>query len=72
MPEFDAGEAAEICRITLMQVLPAAVLGDPRGFGEGITAIQRRIGDHFALHQGGRYASPAVAEVLEAVAAHFS
>ena len=68
LPPFDAGAAAEICRIVLMQVLPAAVLHEPRGFGEGITAIQRRIGDYFAPHQGGRYASPAVAEVLQAIA----
>lgn len=69
LPEFEAREAAEICRITLMKVLPAVALAEPRGFGEGITEIQRRIGDHFAPHQGGRYASPAVAEVLEAIAA---
>ena len=69
LPPFDEVEAAEICRITLMQVLPAAVTVDPAAFGSGITAIQKRIGDHFAPQQGGRYASPAVAEMLEAVAA---
>ncbi len=69
LPEFDAGAASEICRITLMQVLPAAALAEPVAFGRGITEIQRRIGDHFAPHQGGRYASPAVAEVLQALAA---
>ncbi len=69
LPVFDAGQAAEICRIVLMQVLPAAATAEPRGFGAGITAIQKRIGDHFAPHQGGRFASPAVAEVLAAIAA---
>ena len=68
LPAFDPAQAAEICRIVLMQVLPAAVLAEPQGFGEGITAIQRRIGDHFAPHQGGRYASPAVADALAAIA----
>jgi beta-ribofuranosylaminobenzene 5'-phosphate synthase len=68
LPPFDPGEAAEICRIVLMQILPAAATAEPDGFGAGITAIQTRIGDHFAPHQGGRYASPAVAEALAAIA----
>jgi beta-RFAP synthase len=69
LPRFPEAQAAEICRIVLMQVLPAAATAEPQGFGAGITAIQRLIGDHFAPHQGGRYASPAVAEVLAALAA---
>ncbi|WP_407943075.1 beta-ribofuranosylaminobenzene 5'-phosphate synthase family protein [Methylobacterium oxalidis] len=69
LPRFPEAEAAEICRIVLMQAMPAAVVADPEAFGAGITAIQRRIGDHFAPHQGGRYASPAVAEALAAIAA---
>lgn len=68
LPPFDASQAAEICRIVLMQVLPAAATAEPNGFGAGITAIQKRIGDHFAPHQGGRFASPAVAEALAAIA----
>ncbi|EHP94072.1 beta-ribofuranosylaminobenzene 5'-phosphate synthase family [Methylorubrum extorquens DSM 13060] len=68
LPPFDAGQAAEICRIVLMQVLPAAATAEPNGFGAGITAIQKRIGDHFAPHQGGRFASPAVADALAAIA----
>ncbi|KQT47775.1 beta-ribofuranosylaminobenzene 5'-phosphate synthase [Methylobacterium sp. Leaf456] len=68
LPPFDAGQAAEICRIVLMQILPAAATAEPTGFGAGITEIQKRIGDHFAPHQGGRYASPAVAEALAAIA----
>lgn len=70
LPPFDEARAAEICRITLMQVLPGAATGDLDAFGRGITAIQDRIGDYFAPHQGGRYASAAVAEALKAVAAH--
>lgn len=69
LPRFPEGQAAEICRIVLMQVMPAAVIAEPEAFGAGITAIQRLVGDHFAPHQGGRYASPAVAEALARVAA---
>ncbi|GJD97388.1 beta-ribofuranosylaminobenzene 5'-phosphate synthase family protein [Methylobacterium iners] len=69
LPRFPEAQAAEICRTVLMQVLPAAATAEPQGFGAGITAIQRLIGDHFAPHQGGRYASPVVAQVLASLAA---
>lgn len=69
LPRFPEAQAAEICRITLMQVLPAVALAEPQGFGAGITRIQTLIGDHFAPHQGGRYASAAVAEALASIAA---
>ena len=64
LPRFPEAQAAEICRIVLMQVLPAVALAEPKGFGTGITRIQDLIGDHFAPHQGGRYASAAVAQAL--------
>ncbi|MCJ2124800.1 GHMP kinase [Methylobacterium sp. J-077] len=69
LPRFPEAQAAEICRIVLMQVLPAAALAEPQGFGAGITRIQDLIGDHFAPHQGGRYASAAVAQALANAAA---
>jgi beta-ribofuranosylaminobenzene 5'-phosphate synthase len=69
LPRFPAPEAAEICRTVLMQVLPAVVTQDIARFGAGITGIQRRIGDYFAPHQGGRYASAAVAAALATVEA---
>lgn len=69
LPRFPERDAAEICRIVLMQILPAAVTAEPEGFGAGITRIQGLIGDHFAPHQGGRFASPAVAGALAAAAA---
>lgn len=68
LPRFPEAQAAEICRIALMQVLPAVALAEPQGFGAGITRIQTLIGDHFAPHQG-RYASAAVAEALASIAA---
>ncbi|WP_313901561.1 beta-ribofuranosylaminobenzene 5'-phosphate synthase family protein [Methylobacterium sp. J-076] len=64
LPRFPEAQAAEICRIVLMQVLPACVTGDVDAFGAGITRMQDLVGDHFAPHQGGRYASAAVAGVL--------
>ncbi len=59
-----------LCRLTLMQVLPALVEADCRRFGAAITAIQERVGDHFAAVQGGRFCSPHVREILPWMQAH--
>ena len=56
--------AADLCRLALMQMLPAVKEADCPRFGAAITEIQRVVGDHFSPLQGGRFASPAVAGLL--------
>ena len=59
---FPAEAAGEVCRRTLMQILPGVAEADFAAFAAGLSAIQRRLGDHFAPAQGGgRYTSPRVA-----------
>lgn len=53
-----------LCRLTLMQALPALAETDCERFGTTISEIQMLVGDHFAPLQGGRYCSRSVAEVL--------
>lgn len=66
LPEFPASLAAELCRRVMMQALPAVAEQNLAAFGEAIHEIQCRVGDHFAMAQGGgRYTSPAVTQVLE-------
>lgn len=65
LPPFPEAAAGQLCRLLLMQALPALVEGDCQGFGAAISLIQRRVGDHFAPAQGGRFASPAVTAVLD-------
>jgi beta-RFAP synthase len=63
--------AAEICRLVLLQVLPALAERDLAEFGAGIAAIQALLGDHFAPAQNGsRFMSPAVGACLDALARH--
>jgi len=61
---FPAESAAHLCRLTLMTALPALAEHDIAGFGAAVSELQQVVGDHFAPAQGGRFASPAVAEVL--------
>jgi beta-RFAP synthase len=65
LPNFPAADAADICRLVLMQALPALVEENLCQFGEAITRIQLRLGSYFAAAQGGGYASRGVAEVVD-------
>lgn len=65
LPPFPPEASAELCRLVLVRALPALAEGDFDGFASVIGTLQRRVGDHFAAAQGGRFASPRVAEVLE-------
>ncbi len=56
--------AGRLCRLLVMQVLPALAECDFAPFSAGIAAIQDTVGDHFASLQGGRYTSPVTAEAL--------
>ncbi len=71
LPPLPAQFAGEICRRTLMQVLPGVVERDLDAFGEGVAAIQAILGDHFAPAQGGgRFTSAAVGRVAERLRAY--
>lgn len=62
---MDEQAAGRLCRIALMQVLPALAERDLERFGAGITEIQQRVGAYFAPAQGGAvHVSPTVAAAL--------
>ncbi len=64
LPEFPEALASGLCRLMMMQALPALAECDFESFGSAIGELQRLTGDYFAPAQGGRFASPAVAEAL--------
>lgn len=64
LPPFPEALAGELCRRVVMQLLPGLATADLAAVGAAVAEIQRRVGDHFAPAQGGRFTSPAVAEVL--------
>lgn len=70
LPPFPAADAATICRLVLMRMLPALAEADVAGFGAAVTEVQARLGDHFAPAQGGgRFTSPRVGAALARLAA---
>ncbi len=64
LPVFPADTSAHLCRLVLIKALPAIIEEDLPAFSEAVTTLQQAMGDYFAPFQGGRYTSPAVAEVL--------
>ena len=70
LPVFPAGDAAHLCRLVLVQMLPALAEADLGRFGAAVTELQARLGDHFAPAQGGgRFTSAAVGASVEAAIA---
>jgi beta-ribofuranosylaminobenzene 5'-phosphate synthase len=65
---MDATVSGAICRLVLMQALPALAERDLQNFGAAITAIQGHVGDYFAPIQGGRFTSPDVGAALRLLA----
>lgn len=70
LPVFPESSSAHLCRLALMQAMPALAERDIQAFGQAISQIQAIVGDHFAPAQGGRFASTQVAQCLEWCARH--
>ncbi len=64
LPPFPQQEAARLCYLLLMQGLPAVAEGDLAKFGTVITQLQRSVGEHFAIAQGGVFTSFEVAAAM--------
>jgi beta-ribofuranosylaminobenzene 5'-phosphate synthase len=65
LPAFPPELAAHLCRLTVMQALPAMAEGDLAGFGAAVDSIQEAMGNQFANAQGGSpYTSRRVADAL--------
>jgi beta-ribofuranosylaminobenzene 5'-phosphate synthase len=64
-----AADSDRLCRLLLMQVLPAAAEDDLPRFGAALGRMQDILGDYFAPSQGGRFTSPLVAAAMAALRA---
>ncbi|PNG26113.1 beta-ribofuranosylaminobenzene 5'-phosphate synthase family protein [Methylocella silvestris] len=68
---FEAAASGEICRLVLIQALPALVEADIDAFGAAIARIQEIVGAYFAPAQGGgAFTSPRVAQAMTELARH--
>jgi len=65
LPSMPPCEIGKICRLTMLELLPAISERDIKSFGNALTEIQRIVGDAFAAAQGGRYSSSPSAQCIE-------
>lgn len=64
LPPFPERQAAHICHLVLMKLIPGLKELDIEAFGSAITEIQEIVGGHFASKQGGSpWTSRAVGEI---------
>jgi len=68
LPPFSETDAARLCRLVVMKMLPAVAEEDIVSFGAALKEIQDSLGGYFAAAQGGSpFTSPDVAAVLAAL-----
>lgn len=70
LPPMKEDVSARICRLVLMQLLPALAEKNCTKFGDAITEIQSMVGAHFSDVQDGHYSSQQVAETMRLMLAH--
>jgi beta-ribofuranosylaminobenzene 5'-phosphate synthase len=66
LPPSSAAESGELCRLVLMQALPALAERSLAPFGAAVARIQEIVGDYFAPRQGGRRFTSAKVEAAVA------
>jgi beta-ribofuranosylaminobenzene 5'-phosphate synthase len=64
LAKMDESISANLCRLLVMQVLPAIAEQDCGLFGSAVTTIQASMGEYFKSIQSGIYTSAEVGEVL--------
>jgi beta-ribofuranosylaminobenzene 5'-phosphate synthase len=68
LPPFPDADAARLCRLVIMKMLPAVAEQDIVSFGSATKELQACLGNYFAPSQGGSpFTSPDVAAVLAAL-----
>ncbi len=63
LPPMSAQLTDRLCRLTLMEILPAIHAGDCEAFSAAVSEYGRRIGEYFSAVQGGVFADPQVREI---------
>ncbi len=65
LPPIEPEETDRLCRLVLLGILPAVLEHDLQAFGAAVSELQARVGASFAPVQGGVYASPQAATMVE-------
>lgn len=64
LPPISDRVTERLCRIVLLEILPAIVERDLSGFGAGLEELQARVGECFAPAQGGSFRSGLADDII--------
>jgi beta-RFAP synthase len=64
LPPIPLATTAELCRLTLLGMLPAVAERDFDGFSESLFEFGQKVGECFAACQAGIFASPLAGEIV--------
>jgi beta-ribofuranosylaminobenzene 5'-phosphate synthase len=65
LPPISRGAVDALCRLVLLEILPAVIQRDLGAFGAALCELQERVGAAFAPAQGGIYATPQAALIVK-------
>jgi beta-RFAP synthase len=65
LPPIPQGVTDSLCRLVLLEILPAVIERDLQTFGDALGELQRRVGACFAPAQAGVYATAQSAAIIE-------
>jgi beta-ribofuranosylaminobenzene 5'-phosphate synthase len=65
LPPIAQDETDRLCRLVLLEILPAVIEHDLPAFGAALSELQSHVGACFAPAQGGIYASPIAAAIVD-------
>lgn len=68
LPAFPQPQAAHLCHLVLMQILPALAEREFAPFARGLSELQRQVGEYFAPVQGGVFTSPRIGRLMDWIA----
>ena len=64
LPPMPAATTERLCKLVLLGLVPAAIEEDLEACGEALYEIGRQVGEYFAPAQGGVYAHPLMARMV--------
>jgi beta-ribofuranosylaminobenzene 5'-phosphate synthase len=65
LPEMPLSLTERLCRLTVLEMIPALGRSDCDWFGEALFQFGRSVGKYFRPVQGGQYADPRMADLVE-------
>jgi beta-ribofuranosylaminobenzene 5'-phosphate synthase len=67
LPPISQEVTDSLCRLVLLEILPAVIENDLAAFGAALGELQARVGDCFAPAQGGTFASAQATQIARAL-----